>query len=152
VSSWVTTPLRAEDRAAWAGLFRQYLDFYEEPITSHLDVVWSWLTAPDHPLAAIVVRASDDAEPVGLAHYRPYPRPLHGTVGCYLDDLFVDPAARGRGAVDALLHRLRELCTEHGWEGVRWITREGNARARAVYERLAQRTGLITYEMPPLEI
>lgn len=150
MTGWVVTPLRPADRPAWEELFRQYLDFYEEPVTSeHAEVVWSWLTAADHPLAGIVVRADHDAAPVGLAHYRPYPRPLHATVGCYLDDLFVAPESRGTGAVDALLRRLRELCSENGWEGVRWITREGNARARAVYERLAQRTGLITYEMPP---
>jgi RimJ/RimL family protein N-acetyltransferase len=151
VTDWLITPLRAADRPAWNDLFRGYLEFYEEPATAeHFDTIWSWLTDPDHPLAAIVARPGIDAEPVGLAHYRPYPRPLHATVGCYLDDLFVAPEARGTGAVDALLRRLRELCTERGWEGVRWITREGNARARAVYERLAQRTALITYEMPPL--
>ena len=150
MTRWVVTPLRPADRPAWDGLFRGYLEFYEEPATAeHLEVVWSWLTAPDYPLAGIVVRTDRDAEPVGLAHYRPYPRPLHATVGCYLDDLFVAPVARGTGAVDALLHRLCELCSENGWEGVRWITREGNARARSTYERLAQRTGLITYEMPP---
>jgi GNAT superfamily N-acetyltransferase len=146
VTDWLVTPLRGADRPVWNDLFRQYLEFYEEPVTArHLEVVWSWLTDADHPLAAIVARTAADSDPVGLAHYRPYPRPLHATVGCYLDDLFVAPAVRGTGAVDALLHRLRELCTENGWEGVRWITRESNARARAVYERAAQRTALITY-------
>ena len=150
MTDWVVTPLRPADRPAWEVLFRGYLEFYEEPVTvRHLDTVWTWLTDADHPLTAVVVRPADDAEPVGLAHYRPYPRPLHATVGCFLDDLFVAPDARGAGTVDALLQHLRELCAEHDWEGVRWITREGNARARKVYDRLARQTQLITYEMPP---
>ena len=114
-----------------------------------LDLVWSWIHDDAHELDAIVVRAAPDAEPVGLAHFRPFSRPLHGSVGCYLDDLFVAPHARGTGAVDALLHELRSRATKNGWDVVRWITREGNARARSVYERVASRTDLITYDMTP---
>ena len=147
---WLVTPLQNEDRAAWAALFRGYLDFYEVSASAEkLDTVWAWLHAADHELNGIVVRRSAGDERVGLAHYRPFPRPLHGTVGCYLDYLFVEPGSRGTGAVDALLTRLREIAAANGWDTVRWITRSGNAQARSTYERLAQRTDLITYDMAP---
>jgi hypothetical protein len=64
-----------------------------------------------------------------FAHYRTFPRPLSATTGCFLDDLFVDPATRGAGAVDALLAELRRLAREHGWSVVRWITADYNHRA-----------------------
>ena len=150
MGSWLVTSLQNEDRAAWAALFRGYLDFYEVSASDgKLDTVWAWLRSADHELSGIVVRESAASAPVGLAHYRPFPRPLHGTVGCYLDDLFVEPASRGTGAVDALLAALREIAAAHGWDTVRWITRSGNARARSTYERLAQRADLITYDMAP---
>ena len=65
---------------------------------------------------------------MGLAHYRPFARPLHGSVGCYLDDLFVDPHARGTGAVDVLLAELARIAGRNGWDVVRWITRDSNTK------------------------
>lgn len=41
-----------------------------------------------------------------LAHFRPFARPLSATIGCFLDDLFVDSARRGAGAADLLLNEL----------------------------------------------
>jgi GNAT superfamily N-acetyltransferase len=150
VTDWVVTTLRDGDRAVWDDLYRGYLEFYEVNSSTHkLDLVWSWLRDPAHELDGVVVRPTKDGEAVGLAHYRPFTRPLHGSVGCFLDDLFVAPVARGTGAVDALLAELRRIATAHDWDVVRWITRETNAKARSTYDRLAQQTNLITYEMPP---
>jgi GNAT superfamily N-acetyltransferase len=56
---------------------------------------------------------------VGLAHYRPFPRPLSATFGCFLDDLFVAPDSRGSGAADLLLAELRLVARESGWSIVR---------------------------------
>ena len=87
-------------------------------------------------------------ELVGLAHYRPFARPLAATVGGYLDDLYVAPEARGSGAADALLARLREIAADRGWSVVRWITADDNHRARAKYDQVATRTMWVTYDMP----
>ena len=83
----------------------------------------------------------------GIAHFRPFARPLAASTGCYLDDLFVDPQARGSGAVDALLTELRRVALARGWSVVRWITADDNHRARSVYDRYAERTMWITYDM-----
>lgn len=145
-SRWVVDSLRAEDHASWALLHRGYLDFYEVPNPDEVSpVVWGWLMAADHELEALVARPAAGAEPVGIAHYRPFPRPLQGKTACFLDDLFVAPEHRGTGAVDALLSGLRTRARQRGWSQVRWITRESNARARAAYDRLAERTDLVTY-------
>jgi hypothetical protein len=147
-SRWVVDHLRPDDHDAWAVLHRGYLDFYEiaepEPVSA---TVWGWLMDPDHELNCLVARPSAEADPVGIAHYRPFPRPLHGSVACFLDDLFVAPEVRGTGAVDALVAGVQRLSREHGWTPVRWVTRSSNARARKVYDRLAQETDLVTYDL-----
>lgn len=145
-SRWVVDPVAADDRAAWAVLHRGYLDFYEVARPDDVSaVVWDWLMSADHELEALVARPAVGAPPVGIAHYRPFPRPLQGTTACFLDDLFVSPEHRGSGVVDALLDALQTRSRERGWSQVRWITRESNSRARAAYERLAVRTDLVTY-------
>lgn len=149
-AAWVVTDLRGADRAAWHQLYLGYCNFYEVPTPQgKFDRVWGWLHDPANEVEGIVVRPTHDGAPIGLAHYRPFARPLHGTVGCYLDDLFVAESARGTGAVDALLAELRRRARDSGWDVVRWITRESNARARSTYDRLATPTDLVTYDMQP---
>ncbi|GAA1260056.1 GNAT family N-acetyltransferase [Kitasatospora nipponensis] len=139
----------AGDFAAWRDLFRQYGEFYRvEMPEERFALVWSWIGDPAHEVECLLVVDAAD-RPVGLAHVRPFARPLAGAVGGYLDDLFVDPAARGGGAVDALLAELRALAAERGWNTVRWITADDNHRARAKYDQVATRTMFVTYDMPP---
>ncbi|WP_380283134.1 GNAT family N-acetyltransferase [Kitasatospora purpeofusca] len=146
---WTVEAPTAADFAAWRELFRGYGAFYRVPMPDEkAELVWSWLTDPAHELDGLLVRDTDGT-PVGLAHYRPFVRPLHGTVAGFLDDLFVAPAARGTGAVDLLLARLREIAAERGWNAVRWITSEDNYRARSKYDQVATRTRFVTYDMPP---
>ena len=78
-------------------------------------------------------------------------RPLAAAIAGHLDDLFVTPAARGTGAVDALLEALRTIARQRGWSKVRWITADDNHRARSKYDQVAERTMWVTYDMqvPP---
>jgi len=147
-SQWVVDDLRETDHAAWARLHRGYLDFYESTRPLEVSaVVWEWLTDPGHELQALVARPSVDAEPVGIAHFRPFVRPLQGSTACFLDDLFVAPEHRGTGVVDALLAGLQDRSRERGWSQIRWITRASNERARKAYDRLAAETDLVTYNL-----
>ncbi|MFF2348545.1 GNAT family N-acetyltransferase [Kitasatospora sp. NPDC058115] len=148
-AGWTVGAPTDADFAAWRELYRGYGAFYRVPMPDEkAALVWSWLTDPAHELEGLLVRDADGT-PVGLAHYRPFVRPLHGAVAGFLDDLFVAPAARGTGAVDLLLARLREIAAERGWNAVRWITAEDNYRARGKYDQVATRTRFLTYDMLP---
>lgn len=137
-----------DDEPAWRVLHRGYLDFYASARPEEVSrTVWNWLRDPSHELECLVARPEPSSPPVGIAHYRPFARPLHGTVACFLDDLYVAPAARGTGAVDALLTALQQVCREQGWSHVRWVTRASNSRAQRTYDRLAVRTDLVTYDL-----
>lgn len=139
----------AADRADWERLYHGYAEYYGMPMDAAiLDTVWGWIQSPDEPFHGRLARNAD-GEAVGLMHFRPMPSPLRGTRIGFLDDLFVDPAHRGSGAVDAMLDALREEARRRGWPFVRWITREANYRARGVYDRHATRTDWLTYQLEP---
>lgn len=143
----IRRPVEA-DRKAWDLLYAGYADFYKVTQTQDMrDRVWGWIHDPGQSTEAFV--AEQDGKLVGLAHFRPFARPLSASTGGYLDDLFVDPAARGSKAAEALLEALREEARKRSWTVIRWITAENNFRARGLYERLADRTGWITYDLKP---
>jgi GNAT superfamily N-acetyltransferase len=147
-NQWQVRRAEAEDLERWRELFKGYADFYQiDQTDAAAALVWSWIHDPASPVECLLVVGADG--PVGLAHYRPFPRPASATIGCYLDDLFVDPAVRGSGAADALLGELRRLARDNGWSVVRWITADDNHRARAKYDRYATRTMWVTYDMAP---
>lgn len=136
----------AEDRAEWDRLYIGYAAFYTVNQTQEMrDQVWNWINDPSHSTEAFVAEANDRL--VGLAHFRPFSRPLAASTGGYLDDLFVDSLVRGSGVADALISAIVEEARRRNWTVIRWITAENNFRARAVYERLAERTSWVTYDL-----
>jgi ribosomal protein S18 acetylase RimI-like enzyme len=138
--------LTIEDRTAWERLYEGYAHFYKVAQTQEMrDRVWGWIVHGAHGVEGF--GAVMDGQLVGLAHVRPFARPLSATVGGYLDDLFVDPAARGRGVADALLLHLKDEGARRRWSVIRWITAEDNDRARAVYDRVAEQTRWVTYDI-----
>ena len=154
MSEWSVRQVRDDEFDAWTRLYRGYAAFYETPTSdAHQRQIWSWIH-DDRSIECLVAVPVDGAgnevgEPQGLAHLREWMRPLRGRVAGYLDDLFVDPAHRGAGAVDALFDAMARLALERNWAVIRWTTADDNYRARAVYDRLADRTTWITYDMTP---
>lgn len=150
---WAARHVRADEFDAWSRLFRGYAEFYRAPTSDeHQRQIWGWIH-DQHRVEALVAVELDGAgaevgEPRGLAHLREWVRPLRGLVCGYLDDLFVDPSVRGRGAVDALFAEMSRLGVGRGWPIIRWTTADDNYRARSVYDRRATRTTWITYDMP----
>lgn len=134
-------------RAGWDALYAAYADYYAVPQTAEMrDRTWNWIV---EGRIICVVALEDAGRPVGLAHLREFLRPLSSTVAGYLDDLFVDPGQRGGGVVDLLFETARTIGREKNWSVIRWITRDDNYRARAVYDRIASRTNWVTYDLAP---
>lgn len=137
------------DEARWRVLFRAYREFYELPESEEVvSRAWGWFTDPRHECKALV--AEVDGEILGFAHHRRFSSPYTGTTGLFLDDLFTDPAARGRGVGRALIGRLTEMAAAEGHALVQWVTAEDNHQAQALYDTLAKRTNWVTYEALPV--
>lgn len=141
-------PLAPTDETRWRVLFREYRTFYKLPESE--DIVsraWGWFMDPRHECKALVAEAH--GEILGFAHHRRFSSPYTGTTGLFLDDLFTDPTARGRGVGRALIERLTEMAAAEGRAVVQWVTAEDNHRAQALYNTLATRTNWVTYEAEP---
>lgn len=136
----------AADRSAWDALYDAYAQFYEVQQTPEMRAtVWEWLIDPAHDVNGLI--ADNNGTLVGFAHYRPFARPLAAASGLFLDDIFVAEAARGTGAADALIAAIKTQADAQGHSVVRWITAKDNARARGLYDKVAQATEWVTYDL-----
>ncbi len=134
------------DEAAWRALWADYLAFYRLDLAPEVTAsTWARLTDPGSPLKARL--ALRDGRLLGFAIHQHHPSSWVAGDDCYLEDLYVDGAARGAGTGRALLDDLVALARARGWHRLYWHTDEGNSRARALYDRYAQSDGHIRYRM-----
>jgi len=140
-------PIKPGDRAEWDVLYEGYATFYKVAQTDEMrDRVFGWLMDADHTSNGLVA-VDASGKLIGLTHYRPFVSCLAALTNCFLDDLFVNPAARGSGAAEALIAGVGDVARANGWAKVRWITADDNYRGRGVYDKVATRTMWITYDM-----
>jgi len=130
----------------WLDVYRFYAEHYDLDLTDDgIAKTWAWLMDVNHPLTGIV--AEDKGCLIGLAHYRAMPSPLRGAYLGFLDDLVVRPQDRGSDAAKLLLDALKAIGKKQEWAKIRWITRDDNYRARALYDKIATKTNWAMYEM-----
>lgn len=77
--------------------------------------------------------------PVGLALYYFTYSTFLGRPTLYLEDLFVLPAARGRGAGRALLRELARIAARRGCGRMEWTVLDWNTPSIRFYEKLGAR-------------
>lgn len=88
------------------------------------------------PPAAEAVLGELDGEPVGFALFFHNYSTFLGRRGLYLEDIFVRPAARGRGVGFALLRHLARLAVERKCGRMEWWVLDWNRAAIDFYRRL----------------
>jgi GNAT superfamily N-acetyltransferase len=127
-------PARENEVEELLPLIRAYCDFYEaSPSDESLRVMLATLIAD--PSQGAVFIARDGGRAVGVATLDWKWSSLKAARIGYLEDLFVDPEARGRGIADALIEICAERCRELGMPAMQWQTAPDNLRAQQVYER-----------------
>jgi GNAT superfamily N-acetyltransferase len=140
--------LHASDRRAWLGLWRGYLRFYRADVPDAVtDKTFARLCERTDGLVGLLAVAPDDRA-LGLAHLVFHPATWADGTYCYLEDLYVDPDARGTGAGVALMNAVYEVADAHRAERVYWHTQEYNAPARSLYDQVGRRTSFVMYERP----
>lgn len=143
----VSHPIES-DKSDWENLYRGYAEFYKMPMEqSTLDAVWSWIHDNAKSFFSLIAK-DDNGNALGLMHFRAMPSPLRGAEVGFLDDLFIIPEARGTDVIHKLYAELNNFGKQLGWPFIRWITADDNYRARNVYDKIADKTTWVTYQLP----
>jgi len=131
----------------WLALWRGYCAALGGDVSDAItEGVWHRVLAPDQPVGCLLACPGLGA-PVGLANYVLHLHTWSLRTICYLEDLFVQPEARGTGAARALVEGLVAIGKEQGWRRVYWHTHENNYSARTLYDRLIPRTDYVRYDI-----
>ena len=129
---WRAAPHEAGEVARLIGLFRDHLD-HGGP--GEEEILRSVRRLLDDPAAEFLLGALEDrAAPCGVAQLRFRHSLWTASDDCWLEDLFVDAAVRGRGLGRALVLASCERARERGCARIELDTNEGNAPAIALYE------------------
>ena len=134
------------DETVWRNLWSQYLAFYKVDLTpSVTDATWNRLM--DERSAMSVRLAEVDGEVVGFAIHHTHPSTWMIEDDCYLEDLFLTEAARGKGVGRALIDDLIALAKRRGLGRLYWHTNEDNHTARKLYDSYVKADGHLRYRM-----
>jgi len=132
------------ERAIWEELWTGYLDFYNTKISQETkSITWARLNDPNEPM--YLLAAALAGRIVGIVHYLYHRSCWSVDDYCYLQDLFVVPDARGKGVGAALIKEVETIARAAGANRIYWLTKEDNVGARALYDKLADRSGFIQY-------
>ena len=138
--------IKLEDKENWKKLYRGYAEFYKVEMNEKiLNTVWNWVHDKNHEVNGLGYVIDNNL--VALAHYRKMPSPLRGQYIGFLDDLYVDPNHRGKKIGEKIINKLNEISKANGWHLLRWITRENNSRAKALYDRVSEKSTWDVYEL-----
>ncbi len=136
------------DEARWRDLWRGYCTFYETAIPDAVtDETWRRLFDTSQPFFALVAEDEEGAV-IGFVNCVLHPLTWSRAPVCYLEDLFVDPDARNNGAGRALIEAVRDRGKKEDWHRVYWMTAKDNLTARALYDKVADETQWVRYDIP----
>jgi GNAT superfamily N-acetyltransferase len=141
----------AADYDEWRPLWDGYNAFYGRSGATALPLentraTWARFLDPAEPMHALV--AEDAGHLIGLAHYIFHRSTIFVGPTCYLQDLFTATSARGKGVGRALIEATAERARAGGSPRLYWHTHETNTDARALYDKVAERSGFIVYRRP----
>jgi GNAT superfamily N-acetyltransferase len=88
-----------------------------------------------HPAAEAVI-GEYDGKPEGFAIFFPTFSTFAAKPKLYLEDLFVNPEARGKGIGKALLMHLVQIASERNYRAVEWAVLDWNEPAIGFYKKL----------------
>ena len=137
--------LEKSDLGAWRPLWDGYLRFYREELPEETTVnTFERLAARSDGFVGLVAEEGSDL--LGFAHLLFHPSTWSTGPYCYLEDLFVSPAARGRSTGRDLILATYEEADRRGATKTYWQTQRYNGAARSLYDQVAHPTSFMVYE------
>ncbi|MDJ0951762.1 MAG: GNAT family N-acetyltransferase [Alphaproteobacteria bacterium] len=144
----VVRDVERADFDPWLRLWDGYNAFYKRtgPTALPRDITrmtWERFFDAYEPVHALVAAA--DGNLVGLVHYLFHRNTTMIGPTCYLQDLFTDEAARGKGVGRALIHAVYERAKDADATRVYWHTHKTNETAMMLYDKVAENAGFVMY-------
>jgi GNAT superfamily N-acetyltransferase len=131
----------------WQPLWAGYLTFYRAELSEETSrATFARLTGTSDDMFGLFAVAEGDVG-TGLAHCIVHPTTWSRGPYCYLEDLFVSPAARGTDLGRSLLEAAKQESLDRGAGRLYWHTQEYNGRARSLYDQVGRPTSFVVYEM-----
>jgi GNAT superfamily N-acetyltransferase len=127
-------PATEEEIGEMLPLMRAYCEFYESSPTDEGVTAMARSLITDPSQGAVFI-ARQGGRAIGFATLDWKWSMLKGARIGYLEDLFVDPTARGGGTADALIQACANRCRELDMPAMGWLTAPDNRRAQKVYNR-----------------
>jgi len=139
-------PLESRDKPVWLVLFKGYIEFYQATVPEDvIETLWQRLMRGLEGFHSALVAVDDADSPIGFVHILLHRSTWSNGHYCYLEDLFVDPAQRGKGVGRALIEAVYAHADAQGCSRTYWMTQETNATARALYDRVASKSPFVQY-------
>jgi GNAT superfamily N-acetyltransferase len=141
-------PVTPQDYDQWLPLWDGYNAFYERSGPTALSpeitrMTWGRFFDVYEPMHALV--AESGGRLIGLTHYLYHRSTTAIGPNCYLQDLFTNEAARGKGVGRALINGVYERAALAGSPRVYWLTHETNHTAMKLYDKMAEKSGFLVY-------
>lgn len=143
--------LRPDDEGRWTSLFKAYVAFCGDRVANDIIAhAWQRLLHNEDNMFGFVAElpsrsVADGFDIVGLVNAVVHPSTYTTNSYCYLEDLYVDRQARGHGVGRALIEAVYQEADFRECARTYWVTKNDNADARALYERLAKPTKFVQY-------
>jgi GNAT superfamily N-acetyltransferase len=137
-----------QDYAQWLPLWDGYNAFYGRSGPTALApeitaMTWARFFDAYEPVHALVAESGGTL--LGLTHYLLHRSTTAIEPSCYLQDLFTNAAARGKGVGRALINGVYAQARLAGSPRVYWQTHETNLTAQLLYDKVAEKSGFIVY-------
>jgi len=140
VSAFAIRPARGGDEETIRALLYELAEY--EKLTDKFTITRE-IVARDYLSAQPLIQceiAFEGETPIGIATWYFTYNSFAAKRGIYLEDLFVQPAVRGRGYGKALLAHLAARAREHGADRLDWAVLTWNASAIKFYETLGAKS------------
>ena len=140
-----TLQVEAADEIRWRELFGGYIAFYQEQVPEPIiDGTWQRILAGEDGMTGLV--AVDQIGAIlGIANIVFHRSTWSESWYCYLEDLYVDECARGKGVGRVLIDAVFALADQKGATRTYWATHKQNATARQLYDRAGVLTPFVQY-------
>lgn len=136
------------DFEQWLPLWDGYNAFYKRVGANAVPdevtrTTWSRFFDHYEPMHCLVAQSSQKL--IGTVHYIFHRNTTMLGPTCYLQDLFTNEDARGKGVGRALISGVYDRAKLAGSTRVYWQTHETNTAAQHLYDNIAERSGFIVY-------